>query len=261
MAQQRITETALILPALYLMSLNGGTITTSELIEKLRAIMKPAGDDLLILAGRNDDRFSQKVRNLKSHETFERFGYAEYKGGTRSGYVEITDAGREHLKANQNILTYLLVNDFNYTDLTDNLIKVEANQDKKIEVFDENIIINEGVKRITQTAVYDRSRRLRDYAISQFTVDGRISCSCCDFNFSDFYGPEIGGGFIEIHHVKPIFQYDSDNLVKTIGNAIKNLTPVCSNCHRMIHRNTTKPLELQILIDGINNFGAFSRFP
>jgi len=32
---KRITETELILPSLYLMSLNNGTITTSELIKKL----------------------------------------------------------------------------------------------------------------------------------------------------------------------------------------------------------------------------------
>ncbi len=77
---KRITETELILPSLYLMKLNGGRITTSELIEKLRLIMKPSGEDLQILLGRNDDKFSQKVRNLKAHEAFERFGYAQYKG-------------------------------------------------------------------------------------------------------------------------------------------------------------------------------------
>ncbi|MDR1022654.1 MAG: hypothetical protein LBL94_05220 [Prevotellaceae bacterium] len=78
---ERVTEIELILPSLYLMSLNNGVITTSELIQKLRDIMKPAGEDLRILAGRNDDKFSQKVRNLIAHRTFERFGYAEYDAG------------------------------------------------------------------------------------------------------------------------------------------------------------------------------------
>lgn len=59
---KRITETELILPSLYLMSLNNGVITTSELIQKLREIMKPAGEDLEILSGRPDDKFYQKVR-------------------------------------------------------------------------------------------------------------------------------------------------------------------------------------------------------
>lgn len=261
MARQRITETELILPSLYLMSLNGGQITTSVLIKKLRDIMKPTGEDLEILAGRADDKFSQKVRNLRAHNTFERFGYAEYIGQARNSYVQITAEGRGHLETNKDILTYLLVNDFTYVDLTTNLKLIEENQDeRKIQIFDENIIVQEGLKRITESAVYERSKYLRDYAMEYFTVDNRISCSCCSFNFSDFYGSEIGGKFIEIHHVKPIFQYENDNLVKTIGQAVQNLTPVCSNCHRMIHRNWSKPLEIQTLIDNINANGVFARF-
>lgn len=44
-------------------------IRTSELISSARSIMKPDGDDLTILDNRNDDKFSQKVRNIKSHDT------------------------------------------------------------------------------------------------------------------------------------------------------------------------------------------------
>ena len=44
-------------------------IRTSELISSARSIMKPEGDDLTILDNRNDDKFSQKVRNIKSHNT------------------------------------------------------------------------------------------------------------------------------------------------------------------------------------------------
>ena len=260
MSQKRITETQLILPALYLMSLNGGRITTTDLVPKLRDIMKPTGEDLNILSGRTDDKFSQKVRNLRPHGTFERFGYAHYSGPARTGFVEITDAGRTHLELNRD-LTYLLVNDFTYTDLTENLRKIEENQDqRKVQIFDENIIIQEGLKRITENTVYERSKLLRDYAMTHFTVNNRISCSCCQFNFTDFYGEEIGHNFIEIHHVKPIFQYEDENLVVTIRDAVRNLTTVCSNCHRVIHRNWSKPLEIQVLINGINTNGIFARF-
>ncbi len=258
---KRISETELILPSLYLMSLNEGSITTSELIHKLRLIMKPTGEDLEILAGRADDKFSQKVRNLKSHSTFEGFGYAEYKGEARQGYVLISDAGREHLSRNQNILKYLLTNDFTYTDLTANLQNIEADIDKRrIETFDENIIIQEGLKSITEVEVYQRSKQLRDYAMDFYTKDGRIDCTCCTFNFSDFYGNKIGNGFIEIHHVKPIFKFEGDDFVKTLTDAVANLTPVCSNCHRMIHKNWTKPLEIQELIRGVNENGIFKRY-
>lgn len=44
-------------------------IRTSGLIYEARRIMRPDGEDLEILEGRNDDKFSQKVRNLKSHDT------------------------------------------------------------------------------------------------------------------------------------------------------------------------------------------------
>ena len=222
--------------------------------------MKPSGEDLQILSGRADDKFSQKVRNLKAHSTFERFGYAEYKGGPRDGFVEITNDGKLHLKENQDILKYLLINDFTYTDLTENLRKVEANQNKKkIQTFDENIIIQEGTKRLTEVAVYERSTTLRNYAISYFTKDDSISCNCCSFNFGDFYGNDIGKGFIEIHHTKPIFKYEDEDIENTLSKAVQNLTPVCSNCHRMIHRNWKKPVEIKILIDSINANGIFQR--
>lgn len=44
-------------------------IRTSEMIAEARRIMNPSGDDLQILQDRNDDKFSQKVRNIKSHDT------------------------------------------------------------------------------------------------------------------------------------------------------------------------------------------------
>lgn len=261
MMSERITETELILPSLYLMSLRDGSITTTELIQKLRSIMKPSGEDLKILSGRNDDKFSQKVRNLRAHNTFERFGYAEYKGAARTGYVEITEQGKEHLANNQDILKYLLINDFTYQDLTANLKIIEEKKDKiKIEIFDENVIIQEGLKQITEETIFQRSKQLRDYAISCFTKQGKIDCDCCTFNFADFYGQNIGKGFIEIHHIRPIFQYEDENIINTIKSAVKNLMPVCSNCHRMIHRNWSKPLEIQALIDGINQNGNFKRY-
>ena len=34
--------------------------------------MKPNGEDKIILINRTDDKFSQKVRNLKSHKTLEK---------------------------------------------------------------------------------------------------------------------------------------------------------------------------------------------
>lgn len=87
----RVSERQLVLPSLVLLNQTAdGTMTTTELSARLKTLLNPTGDDLLILAGRNDDLFSQKVRNLKSHDTLVKQGFAEHiEGGFR-----ITDAGR-----------------------------------------------------------------------------------------------------------------------------------------------------------------------
>lgn len=50
-----------------------GSLSTSELIDVLRDKMRPSGHDVKIISKRKDDYFSQKVRNLKSHNTLEKY--------------------------------------------------------------------------------------------------------------------------------------------------------------------------------------------
>ncbi len=255
---ERIYESDLRLPALYLISLKNGNINTTELSIMLREILKPSGEDLEPLKDRNDDYFSQIVRNLTAKtRPFVKNGFVNRDSKSGSPLF-ITDKGKQYLTEHKFELKYLLTNDFQYTDIKDNLRKIETGE-RKIQTFDENIIISEGVKKLAEVAVYERSTTLRNYAIQYFTKNDRISCTCCTFNFGDFYGNDIGKGFIEIHHTKPIFKYEDDDITNTLENAVKNLTPVCSNCHRMIHRNWKKPIEIQVLIDNINANGLFVR--
>ncbi len=60
--------------------------------------------------------------------------------------------------------------------------------------------------------------------------EGQLRCSVCGFSFEETYG-EPGRGFIEMHHVVPISQ-----LVESSVTHVSDLVPVCSNCHRMLHR-------------------------
>lgn len=62
------TEAEIAVEALIVIANQPG-IRTKHLIYELRQKMNPNGVDLQILAGRNDDKFSQKVRNLKSHNS------------------------------------------------------------------------------------------------------------------------------------------------------------------------------------------------
>src|SRR5690625_1607932 len=57
-----------------------GRINTTDLEEKLRSTLDLSEKDLEPLRGRNDDRFSQTVRNLVSHAKANEQGIAEKHG-------------------------------------------------------------------------------------------------------------------------------------------------------------------------------------
>ena len=67
------TEKDLIIPALKIISEQTSGIMTTELISRLRTELSPSGDDVKQLKGRNDDAFSQKVRNLISHKKISKY--------------------------------------------------------------------------------------------------------------------------------------------------------------------------------------------
>ena len=59
---------------------------------------------------------------------------------------------------------------------------------------------------------------------------GVLSCEVCDFDFSEAYGLH-GEGFIECHHKMPVSEMRSGDRTQ-----LNDLSLVCANCHRMIHR-------------------------
>lgn len=97
---KRITENELRVPALMAMAARAdGYITTAELIDELAATYRPQGDDALLLEGRNDTRFSQIVRNLKSHKGSSTSIFSKgYAVEERDG-MRITERGRAYLRS------------------------------------------------------------------------------------------------------------------------------------------------------------------
>ena len=57
-----------------------------------------------------------------------------------------------------------------------------------------------------------------------------FSCKVCNFNFENNFG-EIGKGFIHVHHINQISEIGREYEI----DPIKDLIPVCPNCHSMIH--------------------------
>ena len=227
-----IKERQLVLPALYMMARSSdGIISTSDLILQLANVMHPTGIDAEILAGRKDTHFSQKVRNLKSHNTLVKQGYAtDYENG-----FKLTQKGYEYFDSHKEAIDYLLQDEFNYEDVKTAFDDISSSGKNKVWPIKE--VISEGRLVTRNVQVRERSTRLRDIAIEHFTSNGVISCHCCGFNFPIFYGLKYGKNCIEIHHVKPIFQYEENTFEQVVENALENLLPVCPNCHRVIHKN------------------------
>lgn len=80
-----------------------------------------------------------------------------------------------------------------------------------------------------------------------------LNCAGCGFNFEKIYG-ERGKDFIEIHHIKPLSTIQEEVVIDPEAD----LVPVCSNCHRMIHRRKDEVLTIDELRELIkNNIGEY----
>ena len=86
----------------------------------------------------------------------------------------------------------------------------------------------EGGKRKCLVNLYERNPKLRADAIS---FHGN-KCKVCAFDFERFYG-ERGCNYIEVHHLRPVSSLNGKEKV----NPASDMTVLCSNCHRMIHRS------------------------
>ena len=72
-------ESQLIVPVLILLYNSKSGLRTSDFVNTLTQKLKPKGHDAQIIPGRTDTYFSQKVRNLKSHDTLSNKGLADRK--------------------------------------------------------------------------------------------------------------------------------------------------------------------------------------
>ena len=99
-----------------------------------------------------------------------------------------------------------------------------------------------GRERLGQHRTYERSPKNRRLAIQ---IHGTI-CTVCEFNFDETYGTEYAEGYIQIHHIKPLSEYEGEVDPET------DLVPLCANCHAMAHRRratVTSIDELKELIE------------
>jgi 5-methylcytosine-specific restriction protein A len=85
----------------------------------------------------------------------------------------------------------------------------------------------EGAKTRVEINRYERNRINRAACLA---VHG-TRCTVCNFSFRDFYG-SMGSDFIHVHHIVPVSALGKGYVI----NPVKDLVPLCPNCHAMIHR-------------------------
>lgn len=95
------------------------------------------------------------------------------------------------------------------------------------EVSKPHLYTEGAIKKISVNA-YERSAEAINKCKKHYGVD----CYVCGLNFEKVYG-EIGRGYIHVHHLIPLADIGKEYVV----DPIKDLRPVCPNCHAMLHQS------------------------
>ncbi len=115
----------------------------------------------------------------------------------------------------------------------ENLMIVSLNEESESEILPNEIqkseqkkLYNEG--KITQVYVdrFERNNKSRTLCLNHYGA----KCFVCDFHFGSTYG-EVANGFIHVHHLNQLADIREEYNV----NPIKDLRPLCANCHSVIH--------------------------
>jgi len=91
-----------------------------------------------------------------------------------------------------------------------------------------NAEYSEGRRASRETHFFTRNSALTRDAKSHY---GYV-CQACGFDFEATYG-ELGNNYIECHHLNPLAERDTHDIVTS---TLSDVTVLCSNCHRMAHR-------------------------
>ena len=103
--------------------------------------------------------------------------------------------------------------------------------------------LTEGTSKIVSVTVYEREPLARQQCIAHYGTD----CHACGFSFGETYG-ETAGGYIHVHHLKAISKRGGEHAV----DPVKDLRPICPNCHAVIHLQTPplSIIELRRMLKG-----------
>lgn len=127
------------------------------------------------------------------------------------------------------------------SDLRLKLYKIENDEDEESFSVREGKVIYKLHKHIERNNKINKKKKE-----IYFKKNGKLDCEVCGFDFKVVYG-DIGIGFIECHHRKPLFELNEET-----ETTLDDLALVCANCHRMLHSDLDT-LSIESLKGRINN--------
>lgn len=132
-------------------------------------------------------------------------------------------SGKGITEADVNIL---LDNGFNNNED----IKRQLEEVNNIGFTEDDAGFPKGKKILKKHLVRERNPEVIKKAKERFIEKhGKLFCEVCNFDFKEHYG-DIGNGYIEGHHTKPISE-----MVENEQTKVEDIALVCANCHRMLH--------------------------
>jgi len=192
-------------------------------------------------------RFLRAVRNNGGLATAKRM-LTPRSPGQRTGLDRLLEAGRPDLTMEAIIMQPQFRSLFTASELevaSERLGKYGKDAARRIarreRLYPDDLELGvkyfEGARKQVRVNAYERDPRARDACLKHFGY----RCVVCDLLFEERYG-SLGKNFIHVHHLKPFALTNGAYQL----NPIKDLRPVCPNCHAMI-RHPEKILTIKKL--------------
>lgn len=153
---------------------------------------------------------------------------------TKSDFTSIDSTFKSFNRSHQKKVAGLLPAIFEIINEKAGFIKAssfEVSLPEEIEEKETSTLVEGAKKQVTVNA-YERNPYARIACINHYRKKnkGRLKCEICGFDFGKVYGDKFVEK-IHIHHLVEISSVGSEYEV----NAIKDLLPICPNCHMIAH--------------------------
>ena len=182
--------------------------------------------------------FLRKIRNDGGIKSAKHWLNPSYDSESQ-GFIKLKEMRRLDISLEALVLRYPFYKLFLNEELNiarSRLIKAGYNGAELYDEIDDGHVTEEirdpdrypeGAKHQVTVNAFERNPEARRKCIEFYGT----TCSVCGFNFGSAYGPEFKD-FIHIHHLVPLSHVGANYVV----DPIKDLRPVCPNCHAVIHR-------------------------